>query len=117
MQGASFAPLLRGAPLANWRQYFYYQYLEGTQRDHHVACHDGVTNGRLKLIHYYETDEWELFDLAQDPHEISNVYSSPDYQDEVATLRQQLTRLRNELQVPPGPYAESPAQPEPSATP
>ena len=29
--------------------------------------HDGVTDGRCKLIHYYESDEWELYDLCYRP--------------------------------------------------
>lgn len=100
MQGRSFLPLLMGEKLVDWRKTFYYQYLEGKQRDHHVACHDGVTNGRYKLIHYYETDEWELYDLAEDPHEVINRYASPDYSATVSKMKAELQRLRSELGVP-----------------
>lgn len=101
MQGRSFLPLLQGDSLTNWRKTFYYQYLEGKQRDHHVACHDGVTNGRHKLIHYYETDEWELYDLVSDPHEVANVYASAEYSNLVKQLKAELTKLRTNLKVPP----------------
>ena len=37
MDGSSFLPLLKGEPLEDWREVFYYQYLEGKDRDHHVG--------------------------------------------------------------------------------
>ena len=47
-----------------------------------------------KLIHYYETDEWECFDLEQDPGEMENVYPNPEYAAVVEGLREELVRLR-----------------------
>ena len=97
MQGRSLVPLLRGERPADWRQSFYYHYSEG--RGHNVAQHYGVTNGQLKLIHYYATDEWELFDLEADPHEMRSVYGTVEYAGQQQQMEQELQRLREELEV------------------
>ena len=97
MQGRSLVPLLRGKRPADWRQSFYYHYYEG--RGHNVAQHYGVTNGKLKLIHYYATDEWELFDLEADPNEMRSVYGTAAYAGQQQQMEQELQRLRAELEV------------------
>lgn len=97
MQGRSIVPILEGAEPADWRKSFYYHYYEG--RGHNVAEHYGVTNGRLKLIHYYKLDEWELFDLEADPDEMNSVYGKAEYADRQAAMEEELQRLRAELEV------------------
>ncbi len=63
MQGRSLMPLLRGETPADWRTSFYYHYLEAGE--HAVAPHEGVRTKTHKLTHFYETDEWELFDSTR----------------------------------------------------
>ncbi len=47
-----------------------------------VKRHYGIRTSRYKLIHfYYDTDEWELYDLQKDPEELNNVYNDPAYAD------------------------------------
>lgn len=95
MQGRSLVPLLRGRTPAGWRRSFYYHYYEkGT---HNVAPHRGVRTSRYTLAHYYETDEWELFDLRKDPREMRSVYAEPGYAKVVAELKGELERLRREV--------------------
>ena len=53
-------------------------------RAHSVARHYGVRTDRYKLIHFYELDEWELYDLEKDPNEMKNVYSDPLYRADCA---------------------------------
>ncbi|HVT26659.1 MAG TPA: sulfatase [Lacipirellulaceae bacterium] len=101
MQGRSFVPILRGEHPSDWRKTFYYHFYEDNDADHHVAKHEGVTNGNAKLIHFYTLDEWELYDLEKDPHELNSVYGKPEYAATQATLKSELQRLRKELQVPP----------------
>ncbi len=92
MQGTSMLPLLRGESPADWRKSFYYHYYEkGT---HHVAPHRGVRTDRYTLAHFYETDEWELFDLRKDPHQMHSVYADEAYQTTVTELKAELKRLR-----------------------
>ena len=98
MQGASLVPIFRGETPADWRQSFYYHYYEFPGA-HSVRRHYGVRMGDHKLIHYYNTGEWELFDLKSDPNELTNIYDSAP--GEVTTnLKAELDRLRKELQVP-----------------
>ncbi len=99
MQGKSLVPLFKGKTPDDWRTSFYYHYYEFPGA-HSVARHYGVTNGHHKLIHYYQLDEWELFDLKKDPDELSSVYGSADYKDVEADLQTELKRLRTELKVP-----------------
>lgn len=94
--GLSFAPLLRDKAPAAWRETFYYHYHEGPERDHAVDRHDGVTDGRYKLIHFYERDEWELYDLSSDPHEIRNVIEEADYRSVKEKLEPRLEQHRVE---------------------
>ncbi len=101
IQGHSMAPILRGETPADWRKTFYYHFYEDKDADHHVAKHEGVTNGRAKLIHFYTLGEWELYDLEKDPHELNNVYGQPEYAKVQSNLMAELDRLRKELQVPP----------------
>ena len=65
-----------------------------------MAKHEGVTNGRAKLIHFYTLNEWELYDLEKDPHEMMNVYGKPEYAKMQAEMMAELERQRKELQVP-----------------
>ena len=39
-----------------------------------------ITN-RYKIVWYMNSDEGELFDLQEDPHEYNNLWSNPDFKD------------------------------------
>ena len=52
MQGTSLVPLFKGHT-PGWRTHFYHHYYEFLGA-HSVARHYGVTNGRHKLIHFYQ---------------------------------------------------------------
>jgi arylsulfatase A-like enzyme len=99
MQGRSLVSLLKGENPGDWRKTFYYQYYEGPPAEHSVAEHYGVTDGRYKLIHYHKLDQWELFDLVNDPDEMQSVYGQPDYAVHRQRLTDELKRLRSELEV------------------
>lgn len=101
MQGRSLIPILNGRTPKDWRKTFYYHYYEFPGW-HDVRRHYGVTDGRYKLIHFYEPDinEWELFDLQADPNEMKNVYGEVYMAEVQARLLAELARQRRELQVP-----------------
>ena len=95
MQGRSMVRLLQGDRVPDWRTAHYYHYYEYPQ-PHHVAPHYGVRSDTgYKLIHYYLTDEWELFDLNKDPAELKSLYDNADY----ATIRESLTAQMKDLQL------------------
>ena len=108
-QGRSFRPLLQGKTPEDWQTSMYYRYwMHGAQ--HNVWAHYGVRTLRYKLIYYYgdplgqegavgpkEQPEWELFDLDQDPTEILNVYSDPDYAEIVSSMKVELKRLQRNV--------------------
>ena len=103
MQGASLVPLLRGETPDDWRKSHYYQYYEflnDRRTAHMVRRHYGVRTARYKLIHFYNIDEWELYDLASDPREMRNLYGEPQYQDLIQDLKAEIVRLQEELEVP-----------------
>ncbi|HSQ43991.1 MAG TPA: sulfatase/phosphatase domain-containing protein, partial [Ginsengibacter sp.] len=58
---------------------------------HAVKRHYGIRTNRYKLIHfYYDIDEWELYDLQNDPGEMKNVYDDPAYRQVRDSLTVQL---------------------------
>ncbi len=110
MQGRSLVPVLRGRTPPDWRRSIYYHYYEFPGW-HDVRRHYGVRTDRYKLIHYYDIDEWELFDLQLDPHELHSVYTNPFYAELVRTLKEELGRLRTKYQVDE--FEEPPVPPDP----
>ncbi|ARA94110.1 sulfatase [Rhodothermaceae bacterium RA] len=99
LHGRSLKPILLGQAPDDWRDSFYYHYYE-YPASHCVQRHYGVRTERYKLIYYYLVDEWELFDLHEDPDELTSVYDDPAYADVVSDLKAELQRLRTELNVP-----------------
>ena len=96
IQGRSVVPILQGQTPDDWRQAMYYRYYHYPQ-DHRVQPHYGVRTERHKLIFYNKIDQWELFDLADDPHELRNLYDDPAQAGTVTHLKAEMTRLRTEL--------------------
>lgn len=99
MQGMSIVPLLRGQDPPDWRQSLYYHYYEFPGW-HSVRKHEGVFDGRYKLVHFYEIGEWEFYDLATDPREMTSRYDDPVLAPEVARMHADLDRQRKVLMVP-----------------
>lgn len=98
MHGRSALGLLRGEKISDWRDSIYYHYYEVGA--HNVARHEGVRTDRYKLIHFYDADEWEFYDLEQDPNEMRSRYSDPQYAERVEELRAELGRLKSVYEVP-----------------
>lgn len=98
MHGVSLMPLLQPAP-APWQRDLYYHFYENPGF-HGVARHYGVRTARYKLIHYYQNEEWELFDLHEDPRDLNNLYGQPGTEAVTRDLKQRLQALRSQYQVP-----------------
>jgi arylsulfatase A-like enzyme len=96
MQGRSFLPILEGHKPADWRTSIYYRYYHYPWH-HRVQPHYGVRTDRYKLIYFNKLDQWELYDLKLDPHELKNVYNDPAYAETVRRLKADLDRLKKEV--------------------
>lgn len=93
VQGMSLLPIFSETQ-NDWRAELYYHYYE-FPGIHMVKRHYGIRTERYKLIHfYYDIDEWELYDLENDPKEMNNVFADPDYTGVREELTQKLIQLR-----------------------
>ncbi|WP_339711048.1 sulfatase [Cyclobacterium amurskyense] len=93
MQGESFRKLVSGES-GEWRDAVYYTYYEYPSV-HMVKRHYGVATDRYKLMHfYYDIDEWEMYDLKEDPSEMNNVYDDPEYAEVRTMMHERLVELR-----------------------
>ena len=94
MQGESLIPLLIGQAEKWTRDAVYYHYYEYPSI-HMVKRHYAIVTKEYKLIHfYYDVDEWELYDRANDPHELKNVYDDPAYSEIREKLHKDLDAIR-----------------------
>ena len=96
IQGKSIVPLLHGHKPGGWRDVAYYHYYAWPDW-HMVQPHYGIRSDRYKLIRFYNTDEWELFDLEKDPDEMVNQYASPEYSTIVKAMTGRLEKARAEV--------------------
>lgn len=94
VQGVSLLPLFEGNGKAeDWRSSLYYHYYEFPSI-HMAKRHNGIRTERYKLIHFYnDIDEWELYDLQNDPYEMNNLIKHPDYQQTRLALEKELDSL------------------------
>lgn len=98
MHGVNLLPLALGQT-TDWDRDLYYHFYENPGF-HGVARHYGVRTDRYKLAYYYRNDEWELFDLVEDPGDQVNLYGKPGFEDVEADLKLRLAALRAQYQVP-----------------
>ena len=96
MQGRSLLPLFKGKEPWTWRESFYYRYYHDPGH-HNTRAHYGVRTETHKLIYYWKKDQWEMFDLVKDPHELRNLYNDPAEQKTVRKLKSELARLKKRV--------------------
>ncbi len=109
MQGRSVVPLARGEHNDDWRSSFLYEYYE-YPGVHCARKNRGVRTGRWKYIHFWEQpEEFELYDLDNDPNETRNLASNASYKNVLDEMKGRLAQLRretNDIELPstdPGP--------------
>lgn len=121
MQGRSFASELKGQRPQNWRTATYYRYWMHMIH-HDVPAHFGIRTADFKLIFFYGLHydpsmngkpsmgwlkrsnlieptpaAWEFYDLREDPEETVNRYTDPKYARIIREMKDELRRLRSEL--------------------
>ena len=114
MQGRSLLGLMEGRKADDWRDSFYYRYYHDPG-DHNTAAHYGVRTTTHKLIYFWRLDQWERYDLTQDPEEMHNIYSEPAAQPVAAKLKAELARLKKEVGDTEDRYARNADQPKTSS--
>ena len=102
MVGTSLMPVMqhKGKSPKGWRKYLYYHYYD-CPAEHNVMRHDGVSDGRYKLLHFYgPKDSYnELYDIRKDPNELHNVIDEKKYAKHLRRLQLQLDKFRSEQHV------------------
>lgn len=80
--------------------YHYYEFEAERRTAHMVRRHYGIRTGSQKLIHFYNLDEWEFYDLEKDPREMRSMYYDPEYADTIAAMKTRVKELQEEYKVP-----------------
>ena len=94
MQGRSLVPLLKGQTPDDWRKSIYYHYYEYPSV-HMVPRHYGIRTQRYKLMHFYQFgEEWELYDLKNDPDELTNLYDKSEHAQLQNRMKKRLAKLQ-----------------------
>lgn len=103
LDGVSILPLLHGAPDAHaprslfWHYPHYRRSLPGLA----ASPSSAVRFGDWKLLHFYETDHVELYDLAHDPGETTDLAQRQPERASALRARLDAWRLEVDAQVPP----------------
>lgn len=111
MQGKSLRGLLKGeGDNTNFRDAIYYHYYD-FPAFHMVKRHYGIRTHRYKLMHFYDDiDQWEMYDLQEDPQEVKNLYNDPGYAEIQQGLHQSLDSLQNQYGVTEEEFEQTPPE-------
>lgn len=96
IQGKSLKGILSGNGRTpdDWRDAVYYHYYE-YPAEHSVKRHYGIRTKDWKLIHFYnDIDAWEMYDMKNDPKEMTNVFDRQEY----SSVRQELAEILRKTQ-------------------
>jgi len=93
MQGSSLAPFLGGGQVENWRQDLFIEHSWVPAGARSIPRTRGIRTQRYKYLEYPGNSYRELYDLVDDPDELTNLAGQPELADQEAQLRA-LTRER-----------------------
>ncbi|MEM8955187.1 MAG: sulfatase/phosphatase domain-containing protein, partial [Verrucomicrobiota bacterium] len=104
-QGTSLLPLLTGQTNTH-RENILCQYDNAwTHPDAYATC---LRTQSHKITRYHATNEGELYDLENDPHEFENLWSSSDHQSVKQDLLQHLLDRSHLTTLDPHPPRRGP---------
>ena len=111
MQGQSLLPLLKQEVAdEEFRELLYYHYYD-FPAFHMVKKHYGISSKQYKLIHFYDNiDQWEFYDLSQDPDEVSNLIDHPKYASRIEKMKIQLDSIQSAYGVTDKEFEVAPKQ-------
>ncbi len=100
MQGRSLLPLLQEIEKtpSDWRDAIYYAYYENATA-HAVPVQEGVRTKRYKLLFFPRNRDWQLFDLQEDPQEMTSRHDEPSMAKVLQALKKRFVDLRKFYQV------------------
>ena len=103
MPGQSFIPLLKGEDVSDWRDKIFYEYYWEYAYPQTPTVH-AVRTDRYKFIRYHGLwDTNEFYDLENDPWEMNNLIKSPEHQEQIEEMLDDLWTWLEEtggMQIP-----------------
>jgi arylsulfatase A-like enzyme len=103
MSGESFLPLLKGESENKWRDKIFYEYYWEYAYPQTPTVH-AVRTDKYKFIRYHGLwDTNELYDLENDPWEMNNLIKSPEHQEQIEMMLDDLWSWLEEtggMQIP-----------------
>jgi arylsulfatase A-like enzyme len=94
MQGRDISPLYLRDHVA-WRTEFFYEHPTITNTDR-IPSSEALVRKDIKYVYWPDFDREQLFDLARDPQETTDVIAAPEYASRLAELREHFARLKVE---------------------
>ncbi len=96
LDGRDLAPLVRGE-VARVRDELFLEYAQ--KQNEHVPLL-GVLTPEAKYVRYLATCEEELYRLADDPYELTNLAGAAEHADELVRLRARLDEFQGRIEAP-----------------
>lgn len=93
VDGKSFVPLLTNPEIDSWRDEFIIEFF---QLIPNLPPHNAIRTKEWKLIEYPLTNEFELYDMVNDPWEMENVADNIEYAEIRETLYVRLLEMIKE---------------------
>lgn len=86
MDGESLLSLVRN-PQSTWRAWIDLEHSETYTEENYWSA---ITDGKMKYIWFFSTGEEQLFNLIEDPQELTNLADSEEYSEELILWRKRL---------------------------
>ena len=113
-QGHSLQPIVNGKKPDDWRKETFHEHFAVRNR---IPAFEGLRNENYKYVRYFDHENHEfLHDLKNDPDELTNLATDPDYASVLESMRQRTTEQVNEYGGPLDPIASLTRSTEPIPT-
>ncbi|MCP4944943.1 MAG: sulfatase-like hydrolase/transferase, partial [Planctomycetaceae bacterium] len=110
-QGHSLQPIVNGKKPDDWRKETFHEHFAVRNR---IPAFEGLRNENYKYVRYFDHENHEfLHDLKNDPDELTNLATDPDYAGVLESMRQRTNTQVNEYGGPLDPIASLSRSTEP----
>lgn len=94
MHGQDLLPVFQGGDLQDPRSALLFEFWPETDLPGQKSWWKAVRTDRWKYVHYYKEPFYdELYDLENDPYEMTNLIESPAHEDTLSHMKSELKRL------------------------